>query len=280
MGRILDGRKRAEEIEEDLKRVVLQLKVSGVVPTLEVILVGEDPAARAYVKMQKQACERVGIRSKVHELAADISQEELLGLIARLNEEPEVHGILVQLPLPAQIEQNDVLWAIAPEKDVDCFNPDNMGGVVTGDFRFAPSTPLGIMKLLEMEGIEVRGLDVVIIGHSNIVGKPMALLLLNKNATVTVCHIDTKDIKGFTRSADMVVVAVGKPNLITEDMIKEGAIVIDVGINKVEGDIVGDVDFAAVKKRAGAITPVPGGVGPMTIATLLTNTVKAAGGHV
>lgn len=280
MARILDGKKRAKEIEEALKKEVLKLKVRGILPALDVILAGEDPAAMAYVKMQKKACERIGIRSTVHKLGASVSQEDLLELIEKLNNDPEVHGILVQLPLPEQIDEHLVLRSVAPEKDVDCFNPHNMGGVVNGQYHFAPSTPLGIMKLLEMEGIQVRGLDVTIVGHSNIVGKPMALLLLNENATVSVCHIDTRDVKKYTREADMVIVAVGKPGLITADMVKEGAVVIDVGMNKVEDGYVGDVDFEGVSEKVKAITPVPGGVGPMTIATLMSNTIKAAGGHV
>ncbi|WP_024788038.1 MULTISPECIES: bifunctional methylenetetrahydrofolate dehydrogenase/methenyltetrahydrofolate cyclohydrolase FolD [unclassified Lebetimonas] len=274
--RILDGKKLSEKIKNKVKEEVDKLKKEGITPGLAVILVGNDPASQTYVKMKKGACEKVGMYSVVHEFPESISEKELLTTIEMINKNPNLHGLLVQLPLPKHIDTTKVLEAVAPEKDVDGFHPYNMGKLFEGLESFAPCTPLGVMELFKEYNIDVKGKDVCIVGASNIVGKPMFSLLLNAWATVDICHIETKDLATHTKRADIVIVGVGKPNLITADMIKEGAIVIDIGINKLKnGKIVGDVDFERVSKKASFITPVPGGVGPMTIAMLLKNTIKA-----
>ena len=274
---LLDGKKLSIKIKEQLKKEVAKLKEEGVIPGLAVILVGNDPASQTYVKMKKNACNEIGIYSVVHEFPETITQKELISTIDMINENPNIHGLLIQLPLPKHIDTTKILERVSPKKDVDGFHPYNMGRLVEGLDTFAPCTPLGVMELFKEYNINVKGKDVCIVGASNIVGKPMWALLLNEFATVDICHIETKDLKSHTLRADIVIVGVGKVNLITQDMIKEGAIVVDIGINRLEnGKLVGDVDFENVSKKASFITPVPGGVGPMTIAMLLKNTIKAA----
>lgn len=285
--KIIDGKQVAKEMREELKAKVAQLKERGVVPGLSVILVGEDPASKSYVSAKEKACEEIGIFSDDNRLPADISQEDLMKIIDEKNNDSNIHGILVQLPLPKHLDENEVLLAIKPEKDVDGFHPVNVGKMVVGEKAFLPCTPHGVVQLLARSGVEIAGAHVVVVGRSNIVGKPVANMLLQKkenaNATVTVCHTGTKDIAYFTRQADIIIAAVGRPNTITADMVKDGAAVIDVGVNRVEDAtkkrgyrLVGDVDFDAVKEKASLITPVPGGVGPMTITMLLYNTVESA----
>lgn len=274
---LLDGKSLSAEIEKDLSKDISALAQKGVTPGLAVILVGNNPASCAYVQMKAKACKRVGIYSVTHEMPSTITQEELLSVIAILNENPNIDGILVQLPLPEHIQTAKVLEAIHPKKDVDGFNPFNVGRLVANLDGFVPATPLGVMNLLKAYNIEVSGKDVAIVGMSNIVGKPLSSLMLNAGASVSCCHILTRDVKAYTQNADIVCVGVGKVGLITADMIKEGAIVIDIGINRLEsGALVGDVDFANVAPKTSYITPVPGGVGPMTIVTLLQNTYRAA----
>ena len=274
---ILDGKKLSEKIKENLKNEVEELKNKGITPGLAVILVGNDPASHTYVKMKKNACQNVGIYSVVHEFPESISEKELLSTIKMINENPNIHGLLIQLPLPKHIDTTKILEAVDPSKDVDGFHPYNMGRLVEGLDTFAPCTPLGVMEIFKEYSIDLKGKDVCVVGASNIVGKPMWALLLNAWASVDICHIETKDLASHTKRADIVIVGVGKPNLITADMVKEGVIVIDIGINRLDdGRLVGDVDFENVSKKASYITPVPGGVGPMTIAMLLKNTVKAA----
>lgn len=274
---IIDGTKISAEIRAELKNEVADLtRNTGVTPGLAVILAGDDPASHVYVQMKEKACREAGLYSKKVTLPEEASQEELSLVIDDLNDDDKIHGILVQLPLPSQIEESQILAAVAPEKDVDGFHPINIGRLSIGKPLFSPCTPVGIIELLKRTGIEISGKDAVVVGRSNIVGKPIAMLLLNQNATVTICHSKTKDLTKKTSSADILVAAIGKPKMITADMVKEGAAVIDVGVNKVDDKLVGDVDFDAVKEKAGAITPVPGGVGPMTIAMLLANTVKSA----
>jgi methylenetetrahydrofolate dehydrogenase (NADP+)/methenyltetrahydrofolate cyclohydrolase len=272
---LMSGKKVAEEIKKRVAEEVQELKKQGITPGLAVILVGKDPASETYVKMKSKACKEVGIFSFVHRLPSGIRTEDLLEVIDMLNTSPKIHGILVQLPLPSHIDTNQVLERVAIEKDVDGFHPYNMGRLVEGLDGLVPCTPLGVMELFKAYKIPLEGQDVCIVGASNIVGKPMWALMLNSNATVDICHIYTRDLKDHTRRADILIVGVGKPGLITEDMVKDGAVVVDIGINRVNGKIVGDVDFDRVKRRASYITPVPGGVGPMTIAMLLQNTVKA-----
>lgn len=244
---------------------------------MAVIIVGDDPASRVYVNNKKKACAEVGIYSEEYALKESTSQAELISLISKLNERDEISGILVQLPLPKHINEEDVINAISPDKDVDAFHPANVGKIMVGNFDFVPCTPAGVMELINESGIDIEGKDCVVVGRSNIVGKPQAMLLLHKNATVTICHSRTKDLAQKTRNADILVAAVGIPNFIKADMIKPGAVVIDVGINRLaDKKLVGDVDFENAEKVAGAITPVPGGVGPMTIAMLMKNTVRAA----
>ncbi|WP_291951680.1 bifunctional methylenetetrahydrofolate dehydrogenase/methenyltetrahydrofolate cyclohydrolase FolD [Campylobacter sp.] len=274
---LLDGQKLSSQIKEKLKNEAVELKNKGVEPCLAVILIGEDSASATYVNSKAKACEQCGIKSLVYKLDNNTTQNELLALINTLNYDDSVDGILVQLPLPNHINKDIILESINSNKDVDGFHPFNVGNLNLNLKRgFLPCTPLGVMKLLMHYGIKIKGSDVVVIGASNIVGRPMATLLLNANASVSICHIHTKDLKIYTKNADIVIVAAGCPNLLKDDMIKDGAIVVDVGINRVDGKIVGDVDFDNVSKKASFITPVPGGVGPMTIAMLLENTIKSA----
>ncbi|BCV24479.1 bifunctional methylenetetrahydrofolate dehydrogenase/methenyltetrahydrofolate cyclohydrolase FolD [Gelria sp. Kuro-4] len=273
---ILDGRKVAAQVKAALKEEVTQLKGRGLTPGLAVILVGDDPASQVYVGNKEKACRAVGIASFPHRLPAATGEEHLLQLIGRLNADPAVHGILVQLPLPRQLDANRVIQAIDPAKDVDGFHPVNAGRLAAGLPAFVPCTPQGVMHLLAAYNIPVAGRHAVVVGRSNIVGKPLVQLLLAADATVTVCHSKTRDLAAFTRTADILVAAVGRPRLITRDMVKPGAVVVDVGINRLPEGLVGDVDFEAVREVARYITPVPGGVGPLTIAMLLKNTLAAA----
>jgi len=275
---LIDGKALANKVQTEVAEEVERLKQEkNVVPGLAVILVGDDPASHAYVKMKAKACEKVGFYSITHNMPDTISQDEIIQIIEMMNANPHIDGILVQLPLPKHIDTDKILEVIDPKKDVDGFHAYNVGRLVTNLDSFVPCTPLGVMKMFEAYDIDLEGKDVCVVGASNIVGKPMAALLLNANATVTVTHIYTKDLKAHTSRADIVVVGVGVPGLIKEDMVKEGAVVIDIGINRIEdGSLVGDVDFQTVGKKCSYITPVPGGVGPMTIAMLLSNTLKAA----
>jgi methylenetetrahydrofolate dehydrogenase (NADP+)/methenyltetrahydrofolate cyclohydrolase len=275
--KIIDGKTIAQQVRAEWKVRADALKTRGITPGLAVIIVGEDPASKVYVANKVKACAELGLHSEHIMLSADTSEATLLAKIAALNADPKIHGILVQLPVPKHIDSNKVLEAINPDKDVDGFHPVNVGALLTGNMRFAPCTPYGTMKLLEKCGVVIAGKHAVVVGRSNIVGKPMALMLLQQNATVTICTSKTVDLAKFTRDADILVVATGKPKMITGDMIKPGAAVIDVGINRMpDGKLCGDVDFDSAKEVAGWITPVPGGVGPMTIAMLLKNTMKAA----
>lgn len=284
---IISGRDIASEIKEELKQEIAELKEKhNLVPGLATVLVGENPASQIYVGQKEKASQALGIYSERHDLPVDTSEAELLALVDRLNKDPKIHGILVQLPLPVHIDSIRVLYLIDPRKDVDAFHPVNVGKLMIGEPDFLPCTPHGIYQLLVRSGVTIKGAEVVVVGASNIVGRPVAMLLsLEKEGfggTVTLCHILTKDISVHTKRADILIVAVGKPKLITADMVKKGVVVIDVGTNRIgktaEGKdiLVGDVDFEAVKEKAKAITPVPGGVGPMTIAMLMVNTVKAA----
>lgn len=278
MAHIIDGKRIAAEVRADIADRVTAFKAeNGFAPGLAVVIVGSDPASCVYVRNKKKACEAAGMNSRVIELSESTTQEELLACVNELAEDSTVHGILVQLPLPKHLDENAVIAAIPPEKDVDAFTTENVGRIMLGDFDFLPCTPAGIMTILSREGIEIAGKRCVVIGRSNIVGKPMAMLLLHANGTVTVCHSRTKNLAEVTREADILVVAIGKARFVTADMVKPGAVVIDVGMNRDgEGKLCGDVDFDSVEKVAGAITPVPGGVGPMTITTLLENTLTAA----
>lgn len=277
MAKILSGKTVSQRIKDELREEVKELNQKGIFPGLAVIIVGDDPASRVYVNSKKKACEEIGIYSEEYALPAQTSQEHLLGLIEKLNAEPKINGILVQLPLPSHIDEETVINAISPKKDVDAFHPVNVGKIMIGNYDFLPCTPAGVMELIKESGIDICGKECVIVGRSNIVGKPQAMLLLHANGTVTICHSRTKNLKEKTKNADILVAAVGIPNFITADMIKEGAVVIDVGINRIaEKKLVGDVEFESAEKVASAITPVPGGVGPMTIAMLMKNTVKAA----
>ena len=273
---MIDGKKISGEIKDELKEKVAQLKEKGVEVTLAVIQVGNDPASTVYVGNKKKACAYIGINSLAYELPEETTQEELLTLVRQLNDSKDVHGILVQLPLPAHIDEDTVIRTIAPEKDVDGFHPQSVGLLSIGQKGFVSCTPAGIIQLLKRSGIEIDGKECVVVGRSNIVGKPMAMLLIRENGTVTVCHSHTKDLKEVTRRADILVVAIGKRQFITADYVKEGATVIDVGMHRKEdGKLCGDVDFDSVEPVAGAITPVPGGVGPMTIAMLMNNCVSS-----
>ena len=276
--KIIDGRAVAAAVRERIRKDTEDfVKRTGTVPGLAVVLVGEDPASQVYVRNKHRACGEVGFLSRVYTLPESTGEDELLALIAELNADEAIHGILVQLPLPKHISESRVILAIDPRKDVDAFHPQNVGGIMTGDYKFVPCTPAGVMELLSYYGIDPSGKSAVVVGRSNIVGKPQALLLLEKNATVTVCHSKTKDLAAVTRTADILVVAVGRAKMITGDMVKEGAVVIDVGMNRTEdGKLCGDVDFESVFPVASHITPVPGGVGPMTITMLLCNTLRAA----
>lgn len=274
---ILDGKALSTKIRTQVKHDVKNLQEKGITPGLAVVLVGADPASAAYVNMKSKACKEAGIYSIVHEMPETISQGNILEIINMMNNNPNIDGILVQLPLPKHINTTEILEAIDPKKDVDGFHPYNVGRVVAGLDSFVPATPYGVMELLKEYNINPEGKDVCVVGASNIVGKPMATLMLNANATVDLCHIYTKDLKAHTKNADIVCVGVGVVNLIKEDMIKDGAIIVDIGINRLDnGKLVGDVDFENVSKKSSYITPVPGGVGPMTIAMLLKNTIKSA----
>ena len=279
MARILSGKEFAARIKEDAARGVAELKAAGVLPRLAVIIVGSDPASEVYVRNKQRTCEELGIRSDHIALPAETTKEELLACIEELNVDPEVHGILVQLPLPAQIaeDEEEILSHIDPRKDVDGFHPVNVGHLVLGAPGLRPCTPAGCIRMLDYAGIPIEGAHAVIIGRSNIVGKPMAHLLLERNATVTICHSRTQNLAAIARTADILVAAVGRPCFVTADMVKEGATVIDVGINRIApNQLVGDVDFDAAAAVAGAITPVPGGVGLLTVAMLMENVVQAA----
>ena len=274
---IIDGKQIAQDVRNEVKQKVSQLAQNGIVPCLAVILVGENPASVSYVTGKQKALAEVGMKDKSMHLPESTTQEELLKIIKELNEDSTVHGILVQLPLPKHIDDKAVIDCIDPKKDVDAFNVNSVGKIMIGNFDFVPCTPAGVMELLDQSGIDVASKDCVVIGRSNIVGKPQAMLMLHKNATVTIAHSKTKDLKEKTKNADIVVASVGKAGFLTADMVKEGAVVIDVGINRDEnGKLCGDVDFENVAKKASYITPVPGGVGPMTITMLMKNTLTAA----
>lgn len=277
MPKVIDGKRISQEIKDELKEKVAQLKAEGTKIALAVIQVGEDPASSVYVRNKKRACEYIGIDSVSYEIPKTTTQEELLAIIHECNQNPEINGILVQLPLPDHIDEDTVIRAIAPEKDVDGFHPQSVGAMTIGEPGFLSCTPAGIIQLLKRSGISIEGKECVVVGRSNIVGKPMALLLLRENGTVTVCHSRTKDLKEVTKRADILVVAIGKPRFIDETYVKEGAVVIDVGIHRNEDNkLCGDVDYERVAPHTSAITPVPGGVGPMTIAMLMNNCVESA----
>ena len=275
--KIIDGKAVSAEVKAAVAAETAQLKEKGIVPGLAVIIVGDDPASRVYVNNKKKACAAVGFHSEEYALPAQTTENELLHLVRELNENPHINGILVQLPLPAQIDEHEVIAAIAPEKDVDAFHAVNVGKIMIGDYDFLPCTPSGCMDLIHSTGVEIAGKNCVVVGRSNIVGKPMAMLLLHESGTITICHSKTNNLKEICQNADILVVAIGKAKFITGDMIKKGAVVIDVGMDRDEnGKLCGDVDFDSAKEVAGYITPVPGGVGPMTIATLMRNTLTAA----
>ena len=277
MSQIIDGNALAKQVRSEIAQRVAQLKSKGILPGLAVLLVGEDPASQVYVRNKVKACEEAGMHSLLERLPADLSEEQLLKRIQELNQDKSIHGILVQLPLPKHLNSHLVIESIAPEKDVDGFHVANAGALMIGAPLFRPCTPYGCMKILESIDYPIRGARAVIVGASNIVGKPMAMLLLQAGATVTICNSKTRDLAHHTQDADILVVATGKPKMISGDMVKNGAVVIDVGINRLpDGKLCGDVDFDAAKYRAGWITPVPGGVGPMTITMLLMNTLEAA----
>ena len=285
--RIIDGKQVAADMREELKEEITRLKKQGIVPGLGVILVGDDPASQSYVTAKERACENIGIYSDNISLPADTSQKELMTLVEKMNNDVKINGVLVQLPLPGGLAESEVLLAIDPAKDVDGFHPINVGKMMIGEKSFLPCTPHGIVQLLIRSGVTIEGAEVVIVGRSNLVGKPLANMLIQKkpnaNATVTICHTRTRDLAVHTKRADIIVAAAGRPNTVTAEMVKDGAVVIDVGVNRVEDAtkkkgyrLVGDVDFEAVKEKASLITPVPGGVGPMTITMLLYNTVESA----
>ncbi len=285
--KIIDGKQLAADMRAELKTEVEQLQTKNITPGLAVVLVGEDPASKSYVTAKEKACADIGIYSNDNRLPAETTQEDLLALIDKLNKDPKIHGILVQLPLPKHIDENKILLAIDPAKDVDGFHPMSIGKMMIGQDAFLPCTPHGVIQMLMRSGVQLEGAEVVVVGRSNIVGKPVANMLIQKaptgNATVTVCHTRTKNLAEHVKRADIVIAAAGWPNTVTADMVKEGAVVIDVGVNRVDDDtkkrgyrLVGDVDFEAVSEKAGMITPVPGGVGPMTITMLLYNTVESA----
>ncbi len=278
MNKIIDGKAISAFERESIKSECAEfVKNNGFAPGLAVIIVGDNSASKVYVRNKHKACQEVGFLSRVYEMPENTTQEELLGLVNTLNSDSEIHGILVQLPLPSHLDEKEVIEAISPEKDVDAFHVQNVGKIMLGEYDFLPCTPAGIMVLLERSGVEISGKECVIIGRSNIVGKPMAMLMLHANATVTICHSRTKSLAEVTRRADILIVAIGKAKFVTADMVKEGAVVIDVGMDRDEnGKLCGDVDFDSVYPVASAITPVPGGVGPMTITMLLRNTLTAA----
>ena len=274
--RIIDGRKIADRIEAEVKTEVEKIKREGVEPTLATILVGEHPPSKLYVKLKHWACKRVGIRSEDHKYPAETPQEEIINLIHTLNNRADVNGILVQLPMPEHVDERDVMSAIAPEKDVDGFHPLNMGRMLIGKEGFVPCTPKGIIRALEEYKIDVTGKNVVVVGHSNVIGKPISIMLVNRNATVKTCHIYTKNLEEQTREAEILIVATGVRGLIEKEMVREGAVVFDVGITWIDDRVHGDVEFEEVIEKASLISPVPGGVGPMTIAILMEHTLKAA----
>lgn len=275
---VMSGKEVSAFVRGQIKEeTALFTEKTGITPGLAVVIVGEDPASQVYVRNKHRACQEVGFKSEVYELPAETTEEELLSLVERLNADSTIHGILVQLPLPRHIDEGKVIHAISPEKDVDAFHPQNVGRITIGDYDFLPCTPAGVMEILKYYGVSLEGKECVVVGRSNIVGKPQALLLLEQNATVTVCHSRTRDLGEVTRRADVLVVAVGRPRFIGADMVKQGAVVVDVGINRLpDGTLCGDVDYEAVSAVASAMTPVPGGVGPMTITMLLRNTLSAA----
>jgi len=274
---IIDGKATSKKLREEVYVGVKKLSEMGIKAGLAVVIVGDDPASRTYVNNKKKACAECGIYSEEYALPAETSEEELLSLIDTLNSKDDINGILVQLPLPKHISEDKVIAAINPDKDVDAFHVQNVGKIMTGDFDFLPCTPAGVMALFEEYGIDVAGKNAVVIGRSNIVGKPMSMLLLHKNATVTICHSKTRNLAEIVKGADIIVAAVGRAGFVTADMVSDGAVVMDVGINRnAEGKLCGDVDFASVSEKASFITPVPGGVGPMTITMLMKNTLKAA----
>lgn len=282
--KIISGKEISTQIREELSKEVEELKGKGVIPGLATVLVGDDPASQVYVRNKGKACEKLGIYSEQHNLPGDTEEAKLLDLITSLNDNPKINGILVQLPLPKHIDESKILYAIDPTKDVDGFHPTNVGLFFTEkNFKdmvekqlFLPCTPHGCIELLRRSGVELSGSEAVVLGRSNIVGKPVALLLMANNATVSICHSRTKDLAEVCRRADILIAAIGKPKFVTADMVKDGVVIIDVGINRTDEGLVGDVDFEAVNEKASAITPVPGGVGPMTITMLLVNTVKSA----
>lgn len=276
MTRIIDGKVISASVKERVKQGVAELNQKGITVGLAVIIVGEDPASKVYVANKKKACEALGIISEEYALPENTTEQELLALVDELNHKKSINGILCQLPLPKHLDEKLIINSILPEKDVDAFHPHNVGRIMIGDYDFVPCTPAGIMEMLSYEGIEAEGKTCVVIGRSNIVGKPMGMLLLHKNGTVTICHSRTKNLKEVCAKADILVAAVGRANFVTPDMVKEGAVVIDVGMNRENGKLCGDVDFEAVRDKCSAITPVPGGVGPMTIAMLMQNTLTAA----
>ncbi|MBP0965839.1 MAG: bifunctional methylenetetrahydrofolate dehydrogenase/methenyltetrahydrofolate cyclohydrolase FolD [Oscillospiraceae bacterium] len=277
MAAVIDGKAISAKVKSEVRQETEALKAKGISIGLAVVIVGDNPASRVYVNNKKKACAEVGFESFEYALPEETTQEELLALVDKLNKDDTVNGILVQLPLPKQIDEKAVINAILPEKDVDAFHPVNVGKIMIGDFAFLPCTPAGVMELIASTGVEISGKECVVIGRSNIVGKPMGMLLLHKNGTVTICHSKTKNLAEVCRRADILVAAVGRANFVTPDMVKEGAVVIDVGMNRLEnGKLCGDVDYAACFEKAGYITPVPGGVGPMTIAMLMKNTLTSA----
>ena len=276
MTKIIDGKAISAAVKERVRDGVAQLNSKGITVGLAVIIVGEDPASKVYVANKKKACEALGIISEEYALKESATEEELLNLINELNNKKSINGILCQLPLPKHLDEKLIINSILPEKDVDAFHPHNVGRIMIGDYDFVPCTPAGIMEMLSYENIDVEGKTCVVIGRSNIVGKPMGMLLLHKNGTVTICHSRTNNLKEVCKTADILVAAVGKAGFVTPDMVKEGAVVIDVGMNRENGKLCGDVDYDAVKDKTSAITPVPGGVGPMTIAMLMQNTLTAA----
>jgi len=275
---LIDGKVVSQSVRDEVAELASKLKQdTGIVPGLAAVLVGDDAASEIYVRNKRKACEKVGIYSEEHKLPAETTEEQLLGLVNKLNEDTKIHGILVQLPLPGHIDETKILRTVSPLKDVDGFHPYNVGLLVEGNPRFVSCTPGGIIKMLDFYNIDIKGKDVVVVGRSNIVGKPVSMLLLHRHGTVTICHSRTKDLKEVTGRADILVAAIGRANFITADMVKDGAVVIDVGINrKDDGKLTGDVDFDSVSEKASYITPVPGGVGPMTIAMLLYNTYLSA----
>lgn len=277
MAKLINGKVISQAVKDRISAEVEALKLNGVTPGLAVIIVGNDPASEVYVGSKERTCKELGMYSEKYALPEDTTEEQLLALIDKLNRDPKIHGILCQLPLPRHLDETAVINAIAPEKDVDAFHPQNVGRIMIGDYDFLPCTPAGIMEMLKYENIETCGKHCVVIGRSNIVGKPMAMLMLHANSTVTICHSRTENLKDICRQADILIAAVGKAKFVTADMVKPGAVVIDVGMNRPEGGkLCGDVDFENVEPICSAITPVPGGVGPMTIATLMQNTLTAA----